>query len=519
MSAEKWGYGESVGATRQASTFGDWKHAYISNTEQQEATSTWSMWGNPSSPGRILSYFGRVNYDYANKYMATVTFRADGSSNFAKGHRWGYFPSVSAGWNISEESFMEASRSWLNFLKIRGSWGKNGNCSIDNFQYLATIAIGGADYYFGDGDKEGKTLGSYPNKLANEDITWEKSEQLDFGFDARFLNSRLSVAFDWYDKRTKDWLVAAPILASYGTGNPYINGGDVKNTGVELALNWNDAPIRDFSYNVGVNLSYNRNKVTSLKNGEGIIYGSSDALSSQTDYISLVKVGEPMGFFYGYKTLGVFQNQEQVNAYRDANGNLIMPDAVPGDVIFADVNGDGVISSDDKTKIGDPHPDVYLGLNLGAFYKGFDFSISCLGAFGHQIAHSYRDFGDNPLDNYTMDIASARWHGEGTSNRYPRITASPNSNWKYISDIYVDDADYLRISNITLGYDFAKLFPHTPFSQLRLYVACNNLHTFTKYKGMDPEVGYGNGSNWAQGIDICSYPTPRTFLIGVNIKY
>lgn len=518
MSAEKWGLGESVGGNRQKSTFGDWKHGYIDNTEKQEATTTWDMWGKPSTQGSLLSYFGRINYDFGGKYMATVILRADGSSNFAKRNRWGYFPSVSAGWNISSENFMEPTKNWLDYLKLRASWGQNGNCAIDNFQYLSTIKIGGADYYFGN-DKTGKVIGSYPDILANEDITWETSEQLDLGIDARFLNNRLGFTFDWYQKTTKDWLVQAPILASYGTGAPYLNGGDIKNTGVELGFTWNDRIKKDFTYGASLNIAYNKNEVTRLANGEGVINGGVDALSTQTDYITRVEVGRPIGFFYGYKTLGVFQNAEQVNNYKDAKGNLIMPDAVPGDVIFADLDKDGVISAADRTMIGDPHPDVNLGLNLNFGYKGFDLSVSGVGAFGQQVAHSYRDFGDNPKDNFTMDIAANRWHGEGTSNRYPRITSSPHQNWKYISDIYVDNADYFRISNLTIGYDFKKLFSNIPLSQLRLYVSMTNLCTITGYKGMDPEVGYGAYSDWSQGVDIGNYPSARTFLIGANIKF
>lgn len=518
MSAEKWGYGESVGANRQKSTFGDWEHGYISNTEQQEGTSTWGMWGRPSGQGSLISYFGRINYDFAGKYMVTAILRADGSSNFAKGNRWGYFPAVSAGWNISNEKFMESTSNWLDYLKLRASWGRNGNCSIENFQYLSTINIGGADYYFGH-DKANKTLGSYPDILANEDITWETSEQLDFGIDARFLNNRLSLTFDWYQKKTIDWLVRAPILASYGTGAPYLNGGDIKNTGVELGFTWNDRIKKDFTYGASLNIAYNKNEVTRLANGEGVINGGADALSTQSDFITRVEVGRPIGYFYGYKTLGIFQNTEQVTSYRNAKGSPIMPSAVPGDVIFADLNEDGVISAEDRTMIGDPHPDVNIGLNLNFGYKGFDLSINGVGAFGQQVAHSYRDFGDNPKDNFTMDIAANRWHGKGTSNRYPRITSSPHQNWKYISDIYVDNADYFRISNLTVGYDFKKLFSNIPLSQLRFYVSMTNLCTFTGYKGMDPQVGYGAYSSWSQGVDIGNYPTARTFLIGANIKF
>lgn len=518
MSAERWGLGESVGGNRQKSTFGDWQHAYLSNTEQQAAISTWGMWGNPSGKGGLLSYFARVNYDYDNRYMATVILRTDGSSNFAKHHRWGTFPSVSAGWNVTNEKFMETTKNWLDYLKLRASWGRNGNCSIANFQYLATINVGGAPYFFGP-DKSSKTIGSYPDILANEDITWETSEQFDLGLDARFLKSRLGLAFDYYVKTTKDWLVQAPVLASYGTGAPYINGGDIRNSGVELGLNWNDRTAFGLTYGASLNFGYNKNEVTRLANGEGIINGSSDALSTQTDFITRVQVGRPIGFFYGYKTLGIFQNMEQVKAYVNKDGRPIMPGATPGDVIFKDVNEDGIISAEDRTMIGDPHPDVILGLNFNAAYKGFDFSFSGTGAFGQQIAHSYRDFGDNPKDNFTMDLAAHRWHGEGTSNRYPKISASPNSNWKYISDIYIDNADYFRMSNITLGYDFKEVAPRLPLSQLRLYISMNNLFTITDYKGMDPEVGYGAYAGWSQGVDIGNYPSTRTFIIGANIKF
>lgn len=520
MSAEKWGYGENVGASRTMNTFGDWLHAYIANGKDTNIDGTWSIWGNPSGRGAINSYFGRLTYDYDGKYMATATVRADGSSNFAKGHRWGVFPSFSAGWNINEENFMESTRDWLNQLKLRASWGQNGNCQIANFQYLATIAVGGADYFFGD-DIWGKVIGSYPNKIANTDLTWERSDQWDVGVDAQFLNSRLGVNFDWYRKTTKDWLVTAPILASYGTGAPMINGGDVRNEGVELALNWHDK-AGEFSYNVGFNLAYNHNEVTRLANDSGVINGPGDAIQQNNTFISRIEVGQPIGFFYGYKTLGVFQNQGQIDSYVDANGNKIMGNARPGDLIFADSNGDGQISDDDKVKIGDPHPDVTLGINLQFFFKGFDLSANGYAALGHQIANSYRDNVASPYDNWTYYLASNMWTGEGTSNRYPRPADSAHINWQYVSDIYVDNADFFRLQSLTLGYDFKTLFPKMPLGQCRFYVSANNLFTITKYKGLDPEVGAdGNwgGTAWAQGVDQGFYPSSRTFLIGVNLKF
>lgn len=520
MSAEKWGYGEGVSASRTKNTFGDWLHAYVGNGTPLASQSDWGNGGWPSGRGAINSYFGRISYDYDGKYMATATVRGDGSSNFARGHRWGVFPSFSAGWNINEENFMESTRDWLNQLKLRVSWGQNGNCNIANFQYLATVAVGGADYFFGS-DKWGKVIGSYPNKIANPDLSWERSDQWDAGVDVRFFNSRLGFVFDWYRKTTKDWLVNAPVLASYGTGAPTINGGDVRNEGIELGLTWNDK-AGDFSYSIGANLAYNRNKVTRLANDSGTIDGPGDAVLQNSGFISRIKVGEPIGYFYGYKTLGVFQNQGEIDAYVNADGNKIMPTATPGDVIFYDRDGDGQVSDNDKMNIGDPHPDVTMGLNLQFFYKGFDLGANFYGAFGHQIANCYRDHNSSGYDNWTYNLASQVWTGEGTSNRYPKPATSSSTNWSYISDIFVDDADFFRLQSLTLGYDFKSLFPKMPLSQVRLYVSANNLFTITKYKGFDPEIGTdGNwgGTAWVQGVDQGFYPSTRTYLVGVNLKF
>ena len=523
MSAEKWGLGESVGASRKDNTFGDWLHAYIGNGTSQAVDyegAAWGIWGNPSGKGAINSYFGRLTYDFDGKYMATATVRSDGSSNFARGHRWCVFPSFSAGWNISEEKFMEDTRDWLTRLKLRASWGQNGNCNIANFQYLATIAIGGADYFFGD-DKVGKVIGSYPNKIANPDLTWERSDQWDAGIDANFFSSRLSLVFDWYRKTTKDWLVNAPILASYGTGAPTVNGGDVRNQGIELGLTWRDN-IGGLGYSIGANMAYNKNKVTRLANDSGTIDGPGDAVLQNSGFISRIEVGQPIGFFYGYKTLGVFQNQAQIDSYVNANGEKIMPQATPGDVIFFDRDGDGQISDKDKMNIGDPHPDVTVGLNIQLTYKGFDLGANFYGAFGQQIANCYRDHNSSGYDNWTYNLASQVWTGEGTSNRYPKPATTSSTNWSYISDIFVDDADYLRLQNLTFGYDFKTIFPKMPLSQCRFYVSANNLFTITNYKGFDPEIGTdGNwgGTSWVQGVDQGFYPSSRTFLIGVNLKF
>lgn len=519
QSIEKWGLGSEVKVTNANSIFpGSFDHAWIDNTQGVSAENT-KIEGYPWDNGTLASFFGRINYNYKEKYMASVVFRADGSSNFARGNRWGYFPSVSAGWVITNESFMDTIREGgLDFFKIRGSWGQNGNSSIENFQYLATVAFDNSNAYFFGNDKKTQYTGGYADILPNTDISWETSEQLDLGFDARLFNSRLGIAFDWYKKTTKDWLVKAPTLASYGTGAPYINGGDVENKGVELALNWNDH-VGDFTYGVNLNIAHNKNEVTRIANGEGIIHGPENVLSQGTKEMYRAEVGFPIGYFWGYKTAGIFQNWEQVE-----NTPAKLDGAQPGDVIFADTNGDGFITDDDKVMIGNPHPDVTMGMSLNFGYKGFDLSLTATGAFGQQIAKSYRSFADSPLQNYTTDIFG-RWHGEGTSNKLPRLTSGSHTNWQYISDIYIENGDYVKMQNITLGYDFKKLFPKMPLQQARLYVTAQNLFTITGYSGMDPEIGYspegtsGDDDNWVTGIDLGFYPSPRTYLIGVNLKF
>ncbi len=514
QSLEKWGKGDTLKVTNGNSLFSSFDYAWVDNT-QGYTSGVSEFYGSPWGEGGLASFFGRVLYNYKETYMASFVMRADGSSNFPRGNRWGYFPSVSAGWVITNESFMDNTLGWLDFLKVRGSWGQNGNASIDNFQYLATVAFDGASKYSFGNTKDSQSTGGYADILPNEDITWETSEQLDFGFDARFLGSRLGLAFDWYKKDTKDWLVRAPILASYGTGAPYINGGDVENKGVEFAISWNDR-AGDFTYGVNLNVAHNENKVTRIANGEGIIHGETNVLSQGTDEMYRAEVGMPIGYFWGYKTAGVFQNQEQINN----TDVFLQSDPEPGDLIFVDTNGDGSITEDDKCKIGNPHPDMTLGISLNLGYKGFDVSVTSAGAFGHQIAKSYRSFADTKIQNYTTDIFE-RWHGEGTSNKLPRLSSGSNANWQEISDIYIEDADYLKIQNVTIGYDFKTLFPNMPLGQTRLYVSAQNLYTFTNYSGMDPEVGYGpeDNSNWASGIDLGFYPSPRVYMVGINVKF
>ena len=513
----------------QKATLKDWNSAWLNNFSTDLAKA--SLGGSPNDEEYLASWFGRVTYDWKERYMATVTLRYDGSSIFNKGKRWGWFPSVSAGWVITNENFMQSASSWLDFLKIRASWGQNGNNRIAKYQYLATIAqsgsAGDSGYKFSDDYSftlTGKpNIGAYADIVPNPDVTWETSEQLDLGFDARFLNSRLGLTFDWYKKTTKDWLIVAPRVAIEGTNPAYINGGDVENKGVEIALTWNDRIGKDFSYNVGVNFATNKNEVTRIANENGYINGGGSILSQGTEYIYRAEIGKPIGYFYGMSYSGIWQNQQEIDAARAA-GKAVLDGAQPGDAIWDDWNGDGVITyaegkNCDRHEIGNPNPDVTLGVNLGLNWKGLDFAVNGAGAFGMQIMRSYRSFSDSWWHNYDTTIFN-RWHGEGTSNTVPRISGTGHPNTNYVSNRYMENADYFKIKTITLGYDFTKIWKASPFQQLRLYVQAQNLYTFTGYTGLDPEVGNAAGADgWASGIDLGLYPPSRTFLVGASIKF
>lgn len=519
-SAERGGLGEGLSVSSRNSVFEDFNHAYIDNANSPLNA---NIGGSPWDKYGLQSYFGRVNYDYKETYLLTLVMRADGSSNFAAGHRWGNFPSISGGWVLTNEKFMKSAVGKIDFLKVRASWGQNGNQSIPGFQYVSLInfntATTPANYFF-DPSKAISSLGAYPGNLPTPDLSWEISEQLDLGLDARFFANKLTLALDYYNKKTKNWLVAAPVLASWGVNNkPYINGGDITNQGVEVALNWN-SKIGDFKYGVNANLGYNKNKVTRIANGQGIINADNVKLWGNGTYIARAQVGYPIGYFWGYNTAGIFQNTAQVAAYKNSKGELIMPTAQPGDVIFVDKNGDGIIDDKDKVMIGDPNPNFLYSFNFNCEYKGFDLAVITNGVTGNQIARSWHGAG-NPNDNYTTAILG-RWHGEGTSNTIPRVLNGSSINQQYTSDLDIENGDYLRISNVTLGYDLKKIIKKLPFQQLRFYVTVQNLYTFTKYTGMDPEIGTSTddgNAGWVSGVDLGFYPNPRTVMFGASIKF
>jgi TonB-linked SusC/RagA family outer membrane protein len=487
--------------------FSDLQYAWLTNATNTDGANI-SLGGSPYEEA-LMSYFGRLQYNFNEKYLFNATFRADGSSKFAPGHRWGYFPSVSAGWVASREDFMQGI-GWLNFFKLRASWGQVGNQNIAGYQFLTPVSFNNTNYTFG--NEEGVlTPGAFPSRLGNPNIKWETSEQTNVGIDAT-VNNKLNITVDYYVKNTKDWLLVAPVLATSGADAPFINGGNVKNTGIELALNYRNK-IGQFNYSIGVNGSYNRNRIGDIPTLDHIIHGNTNSLYDNSLEFYRAQNGFPVGYFWGLKTAGVFQTEEEVNAYHKG-GQKVQPNAQPGDVKYVDLNNDGVINDADRTIIGDPNPDYTFGLNLSADWKGFDFSLLASGVAGNELVQSWRNH-SNAKTNYSAAILE-RWHGPGSSNRIPRVTED-NRNWTQFSDLYIHKGDFLRISNITIGYDFAKNINKSYLSKVRLYASVLNLYTFTKYNGMDPEIGYGEG--FSSGVDLGYYPRPRTLMIGANIRF
>ncbi len=518
----------SLGGYNENSKFNDSDRAYLDNVVLQDVT-TMGLNGFDNAAqnaGAVLSYFGRLSYNFKEKYLLTGVLRADGSSNFHPDHRWGIFPSVSAGWVISSEDFL-VDNNTIDFLKLRASWGQNGNHFVkDIFGYSSTITNTGS-YFFGDDNTTQSPVG-YPARVPNLNTSWETSEQTDLGFDAYFLNSQLQFTFDWYNKKTKDWLVNAPNLATDGAETSEINAGSIVNKGIELALGWND---REGPFKWGATVTYanNNNEVTEIGNEEKVIHGVNNVLSQGTAEIFRAEVGHSIGYFWGYETDGILQNQAEVDAYIAPDNSLTQEnetaglpyfdDLKPGDVRFVDQNQDGIIDDEDKIDLGSPQPKNIYGLQLNAEYKGVYINTTVTGQSGGKIMKSYRSFADRPTDNYTIDVYE-RWHGEGTSTKYPILSSVTHRNANYISDLYLHDADFIRISNITIGYNLKDVFNSKYFTDFKIYGTVKNLATFTGYNGLDPEVGYGpSGYPWASGIDLGLYPSARTFLAGISLSF
>lgn len=468
--------------------------------------------GSLYSPSTLASYFGRISYNFKERYMLQVTVRRDGSSNFGPNHKWAMFPSVSMGWNITNERFMQNRPNWLSNAKLRLSWGKNGYENIGAFRYTANVQWG-HNYVFGNASNQTIVSGSKPSGTPNANLKWEESEQYNAGIDLGFLQNALTLSVDAYKKKTNGMLKGMSIPSYLGESKPWGNIGDMENSGIEMDLSYKFG-FNDWSFKIGGNLSYLKNKLIKLGNSDGFeMYDNIHLLGN----VTRAENGEEYPFFYGYQTAGIFQDLNQVKEYVNADGKMLQPNAEAGDVIFVDKNGDGVISDKDKTKIGKGTPDWTYGLNIQANWKNFDFNMLMSGALGQDILDAVRRL-DCRYVNLPAEMLG-RWHGEGTSNKIPRFTWS-NSNDNYrISDLYIKNGSFLRLKNIQLGYTLPTQWTSKIFiSRLRVYIAAENLFTITGYDGFDPELAYVQADK-SSGIDRGMYPQARTYTVGLNVKF
>ena len=463
--------------------------------------------GAPSVDATLASIFARASYNYDERYMLQVTVRRDGSSRFGPNNHYAVFPSFSLGWNLTNEKFMNKRPNWLTTTKIRLSWGKNGNENIGNFKYTVLTSPGNNAIF---GSSENVINGVKASGLANPDLKWEESEQLDFGLDFGFFNNALTFTADYYKKKTNGMLMEMNIPFYVGEAKPIGNVGKMENSGIELEAAYKFR-VSDWNFRVSANASYLKNKLIEYGNESG--WENLDSFQGTGD-ISRAENGKPFPFFYGYKTAGIFQNTDEVKAYKNDKGELLQPTAVPGDVRFVDVDGNGIIDANDRTDIGKGMPDWTFGFNLGVSWKNFDLNMMWQGTAGNDIYYATRrtDIATSNLPSWMLN----RWTGEGTSNRIPRFVQGDNVNWQS-SDLYVYDGSYLRLKNIQLGYTLPAALTQKVFiSSLRFYVAAENLFTFTKYHGFDPEISSGGTS---LGIDYGVYPQARVWTIGASLSF
>lgn len=454
---------------------------------------------------RLLSQFGRLQYDFDGKYLLSAMIRRDGSTRFGPNNRFGYFPSVSVGWVVSEESFLNDNS--IDFLKLRASYGIMGNDQIGDYRYVSTLG-GQAKYAFYDKIVEGLAEGA----LSNPDIKWEEQISSNFGFDLTFLDSKVNFTFDYFSRKTQDLLLTPQVsgilgAVAPGSSPPTVNAGTVLNRGFEYQVGYNGNLSEDLFFNASLNFTVLENEVLFVASNNGFEQGGAFGVGQAPPV--RMQAGYPIGYFYGYKTDGVFQSQAEID-----NAPTTSIATAPGDLKFVDLNNDGVIDLDDRTYIGDPHPSVTFGFNLNLNYKNFDFSASAFGVMGSEIVRNYER--NQPLVNKHASVLN-RWTGSGTTNEFPRVTAgtSPNS---LFSDYFIEDGDFLRIQNIQLGYTLPENILGNGFiDNFRVYFTGANLFTFTKYSGFDPTTS--NGAPLGGGIDLGFYPMPKIYSIGLNLNF
>ena len=505
-------YYEGFGASRQNFLYDDPNFRYLDFGSENQLNS-----GNANG-WALNSYFGRLNYKYDEKYLFTATIRRDGSSRFSGDNKWGTFPAFSLGWRVDRESFFN-SRGVISSFLLRGSWGQTGNQDIASYATIDSYRNNNANSNYPiDGAQDVVYTGLTQSRIPNPDLKWETTVQTDIGIDLGLFDDKLGITADYYDKRTKDILVYRPVPITYGGTNDgqWVNDGEMKNTGIELNLNYADR-IGELGFDINLNLTHSKNELTSLSTSEYLGIPTSALHSVNFDQeISRSAVGEPIGSFYGYQADGLFQSQAEIDSH------AVQPDAKPGDIRFRDVNEDGVLDDNDRTYIGSPHPDVMLGMNFKFDYKNFDMSMFFSGSFGNDIYNflRYRGHFFNQSYNKLTDILNA-WTPENTNTDIPRLSLDdPNNNIRP-SSYYIEDGSYIRLNNMQIGYTLPEGLLKD--MKLRIYIQGSNLFTITNYSGMDPQVGLQNYSGSNRNLDIGAdrglYPLNRTIALGCNFNF
>ncbi|MEO8413886.1 MAG: TonB-dependent receptor [Ginsengibacter sp.] len=502
-------------------------------------------YGNGQNINTLESQFARLTYNFADRYLITGTVRRDGSSKFDSSNKYGVFPSGAVAWKIKEESFMKTI-TWLSDFKLRGSYGEVGNQgSIGLYQYQALYAGNIAASVNGGGqDNLGYPFDKlYQNGIAqsqpaNPGLKWETDYQTDIGLDVGFLNGALTITADWFNRKSKDFLLTLAAPAQTGYTNITRNVGSMENKGLELALNYNGNSGKDFHYNIGATFSAIKNKLTSITSGANAVtnFGGLSGLNGGNlagqgwDQFSNSVVGGVVGEFYGYKSLGIFQSKAQIDALNaKAPGGVYYRAATsPGDRYFADINGDGVVNASDRTAIGNPQPKFFGGLNLDATYKAWDINLYFYGVYGNKIMNyvesdleSFQKRGSEGVENVSVNYYNNRWTPTNPSNTYSRALAIDDNTLNNIpSSAWVQDGSFLKLKNLTVGYTLpVSLTNKLLIKRLRVYVSSQNLFTITKYKGLDPEIGIQGGNATQNGIDTGTYPSSRFYTFGLNVTF
>lgn len=458
----------------------------------------------------LISYIGRVGYEYKEKYLINGIIRRDATSQLSSKYRSENYPGVSAGWIISKEPFFP-TESIISFAKLRASYGQSGNLAgLPNFP--TSVSLTKTSGYLG--SPAAIITGAAVGGISNPNLRWEKAAQTNIGLDLGLLNGQLDVTVDAFVKKNTQFLFQPPVAAVYGVSNPpFVNGGEIQNKGIELAVKYQSS-AGNLHYNLSLNGSYIKNKINDILPGQETILGNPTVRDNLVP-VQLVQ-GYPLYSFFGYRTAGLFQSQAEVNNYKAPDGTLIQPNAKPGDIKFVDVNGDGKLNTSDKVYLGTPFPKFNYGFTANLTYASFDLSVFLQGVAGNKLFNGVKYTGLNAsIQNYNL-LAAAKnaWTPTNTNTNIPRLSASdPNGNFSNVSDFYVESGAYMRIKNATLGYTVKKNFcDKMGIRSLRLYVDAQNLVTFTKYTGLDPEIGIGQN-----GVDLGLYPPSRIVLLGVNV--